>query len=175
MDVLISLLSQMSIESIILAVVALITAAKLMSDLFDWLYGKLKDYFNIKDKTKEEQKEIREQLDRIEKKCDERGQEVQEIKKEMSAVRSRLQDSTRSYILDKYHYYVQELGIIDEAALQDLERRYLYYKNDGGDSFIELRMEELRNLPMMTPEQLIELQKSNSHSMRHFVGRDDDE
>lgn len=175
MDVLISLLSQMSIESIILAVVALITAAKLMSDLFDWLYSKLKDYFNIKDKTKEEQKEIREQLDRIERKCDERGQEVQEIKKEMSAVRSRLQDSTRSYILDKYHYYVQELGIIDEAALQDLERRYLYYKNDGGDSFIELRMEELRNLPMMTPEQLIELQKSNSHSMRHFVGRDDDE
>lgn len=175
MDVLISLLSQMSIESIILAVVALITAAKLMSDLFDWLYSKLKDYFNIKDKTKEEQEEIREQLDRIEKKCDERGQEVQEIKKEMSAVRSRLQDSTRSYILDKYHYYVQELGIIDEAALQDLERRYLYYKNDGGDSFIELRMEELRNLPMMTPEQLIELQKSNSHSMRHFAGRDDDE
>lgn len=172
----------MSIESIIITVVAILVAAKALSELLDWCYRKLKAYFDVKDNDEEFRKDVISRFDNVDRQLGEvkesnrqRDKQVENITRSINTINNRLQDSTRSYILDKYHYYVQQLGVIDEAALQDLERRYLYYKNGGGNSFIELRMEELRNLPMMTPEQLIELQKSNCHSMRHFTGRDDDE
>lgn len=175
MEPITALLSQMSIESIILFVVAILVAAKALSEVVDWAYLRLKKYFNVKTKRDENQEEIIERLDRIEKRSIERDKKVDSINTEIGLIKTRLQDSTRSYIIDKYHYYVQELGVIDEAALQDIERRYLYYKEGGGDSFIELRMEELRQLPVITPEQLSIAQKRTLNNVRGILGGEDDD
>lgn len=175
MEPITALLSQMSIESIILFVVGILVAAKALSEVIDWAYMRLKKYFNVKTKRDENQEEIIERLDRIEKRSIERDKKVDSINTEIGLIKTRLQDSTRSYIIDKYHYYVQELGVIDEAALQDIERRYLYYKEGGGDSFIELRMEELRQLPVITPEQLSLAQKRTLNNVRSILGGEDDD
>ena len=175
MEPITALLSQMSIESIILFVVGILVAAKALSEVVDWAYMRLKKYFNVKTKRDENQEEIIERLDRIEKRSIERDKKVDSINTEIGLIKTRLQDSTRSYIIDKYHYYVQELGVIDEAALQDIERRYLYYKEGGGDSFIELRMEELRQLPVITPEQLSIAQKRTLNNVRSILGGEDDD
>lgn len=175
MEPITALLSQMSIESIILFVVGILVAAKALSEVVDWAYMRLKKYFNVKTKRDENQEEIIERLDRIEKRSIERDKKVDSINTEIGLIKTRLQDSTRSYIIDKYHYYVQELGVIDEAALQDIERRYLYYKEGGGDSFIELRMEELRQLPVITPEQLSLAQKRTLNNVRSILGGEDDD
>lgn len=175
MEPITALLSQMSIESIILFVVGILLAAKALSEVVDWAYMRLKKYFNVKTKRDENQEEIIERLDRIEKRSIERDKKVDSINTEIGLIKTRLQDSTRSYIIDKYHYYVQELGVIDEAALQDIERRYLYYKEGGGDSFIELRMEELRQLPVITPEQLSLAQKRTLNNVRSILGGEDDD
>lgn len=175
MEPITALLSQMSIESIILFVVAILVAAKALSEVVDWAYMRLKKYFNVKTKRDENQEEIIERLDRIERRSIERDKKVDSINTEIGLIKTRLQDSTRSYIIDKYHYYVQELGVIDEAALQDIERRYLYYKEGGGDSFIELRMEELRQLPVITPEQLSIAQKRTLNNVRSILGGEDDD
>lgn len=174
MEPITTLLSQMSLESIILVIVIILAAAKALSELFDWGYGKIKSYFDVKDKAEERQDEIIKRLDRIENRSVNRDAEIEKINKNISLIQQRLQDSTKSYIIDKYHYYVQELGMIDEAALQDLERRYLYYKESGGNSYIENRMQELRDLPLITPEQLTIAQKESFEKMRHFLGGDDD-
>lgn len=175
MEPITALLSQMSIESIILFVVGILVAAKALSEVVDWAYMRLKKYFNVKTKRDENQEEIIERLDRIERRSIERDKKVDSINTEIGLIKTRLQDSTRSYIIDKYHYYVQELGVIDEAALQDIERRYLYYKEGGGDSFIELRMEELRQLPVITPEQLSLAQKRTLNNVRSILGGEDDD
>ena len=175
MEPITALLSQMSIESIILFVVGILVAAKALSEVVDWAYMRLKKYFNVKTKRDENQEEIIERLDRIEKRSIERDKKVDSINTEIGLIKTRLQDSTRSYIIDKYHYYVQELGVIDEAALQDIERRYLYYKEGGGDSFIELRMEELRQLPVITPEQLSLAQKRTLNNVKSILGGEDDD
>lgn len=175
MEPITALLSQMSIESIILFVIGILLAAKALSEVVDWAYMRLKKYFNVKTKRDENQEEIIERLDRIEKRSIERDKKVDSINTEIGLIKTRLQDSTRSYIIDKYHYYVQELGVIDEAALQDIERRYLYYKEGGGDSFIELRMEELRQLPVITPEQLSLAQKRTLNNVRSILGGEDDD
>ena len=107
MDTIVALLSQMSFESIFLFILAIIIAAKVLSELFEWAYEKLKKYFNIKDRTEERQEEIIERLDRIESRSIDRDKRVQAIEETLSMVQQRLQDSTRSYLIDKYHYYVQ--------------------------------------------------------------------
>lgn len=180
MEPIVSLLSSMSIESIIITVVAILVAAKALSELLDWCYRKLKAYFDVKDNDEEFRKDVISRFDNVDRQLDEvkesnrqRDKQVENITRSINTINSRLQDSTRSYILDKYHYYVQQLGVIDEAALQDLERRYLYYKNGGGNSFIELRMEELRNLPIITPEKMTETQKRDFDLMRTAMTKDD--
>lgn len=59
----------------------------------------------------------------------------------------RLQENSRSYIIDKHHYFCYDVKAIDDLNLQSLERRYLYYKAAGGNSYIEGLMEEIRDLP----------------------------
>ena len=60
--------------------------------------------------------------------------------------------------------------MIDEAALQDIERRYLYYKEAGGDTFIELQMEKLRSLPLVTPEQIAADRKEHISKLHTLLG-----
>ena len=81
--------------------------------------------------------------------------------------------STRSYIIDKFHYYVYQIGSIDEAALQDLERRYLYYKEAGGDTFIETRMKVLRELPLITADQMGQESQDVVDNLHRMLGTDD--
>ena len=77
-----------------------------------------------------------------------------DLETQVKILNERTQDATRAYIMDKYNHYVVEVGAIDLAALQDLERRFSFYKAAGGDTFIDGMMEEIRELPRVTVEQL---------------------
>lgn len=174
MDAITQLFAQMSIENIILLLGLILCAAKALSELLEWAYNKAKKYFNSQEEEQDRKDDIAATLLRLEKKTDERGAEVAEVKKSISLIQQRLQDSTRSYIIDKYHFYVDEIGAIDEAALQDLERRYFYYKEAGGDTFIEVRMKEVRALPVISASQLSQHQKDTIANVRNFLGSDED-
>ena len=65
----------------------------------------------------------------------------------MALVQERLQENTRSYLIDAHHKFCYEKRAIDDLSLQAMERRYLYYKTAGGNSFIDGLMDEVRNLP----------------------------
>jgi hypothetical protein len=65
----------------------------------------------------------------------------------MKLVHERLQENTRSFLIDSHHKFCNEIQGIDDQSLQSMERRYLYYKSAGGDSFIDTLMEEVRDLP----------------------------
>lgn len=144
------LLTQFSLEQVFLFLVLIFAAVKFIGEVFDWFYKKAKNYFGEQEEEQDKQQDIIDRLERMERKADARDAEVKEIKDSILIIQARLQDSTRSYIIDKYHYYHDEVGAIDEAALQDLERRFLYYKDGGGDSFIEVRMNDLRHLPIVS-------------------------
>lgn len=144
------LLTEFSLEQVFLFLVLFFAVVKFLGEVFDWFYKKAKSYFGEQEEEQDKQQDIINRLERIEKKADARDVEFREMKESIVLIQDRLQDSTRSYIIDKYHYYYDEVGAIDEAALQDLERRFMYYKNGGGDSFIEVRMNDLRRLPIVS-------------------------
>lgn len=82
---------------------------------------------------------------------------------QVSLLRERMQDSTRIYIIDKYHHF-KTIGAIDTMSLEDLERRFMYYKEAGGDTFIDGLIEEIRKLPVISLEQLLETKESDNDS-----------
>lgn len=189
LDAVTTLLSQLSIEGIILVIVLFAVAVKFLGELFEYLYGKLKKYFDIKDakeerheevmnslgelkKDNEKQQEINcrrdEQINKISKQLDEQDRDSVELKQDIKALTQELsnlksqvftltertQDSTRAYLIDKHHHFCYQIKAIDDMSLQDMERRFMYYKAAGGDTFIDALMEDVRMLPRLTVEQM---------------------
>jgi hypothetical protein len=68
----------------------------------------------------------------------------------LALVQESLQESARSDLLDAHHKFCYEFKKIDDLSLQSIERRYLYYKTAGGDTFIDHLMEEVRELPRIS-------------------------
>jgi predicted nuclease with TOPRIM domain len=189
LDAVTTLLSQLSIEGIILVIVLFAAAVKFLGELFEYLYNKLKKYFDIKGSKEKQYEEImnklnaletrsakqeerseyrQAQIDKISKQLDKQDkqsadfrqtiekqtQELSSLKSQISTLTERTQDSTRAYLIDKHHYFCYQIGSIDDMSLQDMERRFMYYKAAGGDTFIDDLMEEIRALPRLTLEHM---------------------
>ena len=56
-------------------------------------------------------------------------------------------DAIKSYITEKHHFFVYKQEWIDDYSLDCLQKRFEHYREEGGNSFIEQEMNELRNLP----------------------------
>lgn len=61
-------------------------------------------------------------------------------------------DDIKSYITREHHYFCYQIGWIDDFSLDCLEKRYRHYADEGGNSFIEGFMDELRALPKQAPQ-----------------------
>lgn len=154
MDAISGLFSQYSIESIILIIIILGVAIKFVGELIEWFYTKIRKYFNhqnAQDKAHSEITDgiddIKEKLKKINETTESLDNRVKNLENQSQITVDRLQENTRSYIIDKHHYFFYEVGAIDDLNLQSLERRYLYYKNAGGNSYIDGLMDDIRELP----------------------------
>lgn len=189
MDALVTLLSQFSIESIIITLVMFLAAVKVVGELLNWCYEKIKQHFNwktqednrhselmenfnelkIRNKQNEEENLRRDKLiEKISNQLDEQDRKTADMVKTLTAqtneltnlkdrvqtLTDRVQDSTKAYIIDKHHHFVYQVKAIDDMSLQELERRFVYYKAAGGNTFIDGLMEEVRDLPKVTVEQM---------------------
>lgn len=187
MDAITTLLSSFSIEGIILIIVLFAVSVKFLGELFEYLYNKLKKYFDIKDAREERHEEVmhslsnveselkeqkecntlyQQQIEKVSRQLDEQAkqsnnfqnvmnkqiEEISNLKNQISILTERVQDSTRAYLIDKHHHFCYNVHGIDDMSLQDMERRFMYYKAAGGDTFIDGLMEEVRALPRLTLE-----------------------
>lgn len=194
MDAVTTLLSNLSVEGIIFVIILFAVSVKFLGELFEYLYTKLKKYFDIKDAKEQRHEEVMQSLDELkrdnierrerDKYRDERVEkisqqldaqdkdsaelkqvvqnltaELAELKGRVSILTERIQDSTRAYIIDKHHHFCYQIKAIDDMSLQDLERRFMFYKVAGGDTFIDALMEEIRSLPRLTIEQMSHIQQ----------------
>lgn len=157
LDILSQIFSQYSLESIILLVVGLAVSIKFLGEIFEWFYTKIRKYFNFKNNQDRQHSEIvnsvsltQTTLDSVLEKLNELRLEVDDLKQQGEATNERLQEEARSYIIDKHHYFCYEIHAIDDLNLQSLERRFMYYKNAGGNSFVNGLMEDIRKLPRVT-------------------------
>lgn len=151
-----ALLTTHSIEELILYVILVLFAIKVMMELFSYFFNKARLYFGVANEKELWRQEIRDTLNGISEEIDilkeqnnQTHQHQKEIDMTIALVQERLQESTRSYLIDTHHEFCYKTGAIDYLTLQSMERRYLYYKTAGGDSFIDGLMEDVRALPRL--------------------------
>lgn len=78
--------------------------------------------------------------------------QIKKTDENVKIVQERLQNQTKSRLIELHHKYMYEYQMIDDIGLQSMEREYLYYKAAGGNTFIDTLMEEVRALPRPTLE-----------------------
>ena len=61
-------------------------------------------------------------------------------------------DDIKAFITEKYHYFVEVRGWIDDDSLDCLERRFQHYKDENGNSFVADLMSEIKRLPKHPPQ-----------------------
>lgn len=160
MGVIEQLFTQYSIETLLLLLAMFGFSIKAMSELWEWFYNKFKNYFSFRTQRDQDHQQVVLQMQELSNSLHSLKDELQEMKhnmettmeefsNQMKITTERLQENSRNYIIDKHHYFCYEVHAIDDLSLQSLERRFLYYKAAGGNSFIDGLMEEIRELPRL--------------------------
>lgn len=169
------LFTNYSFEQLLIGFIISLLVAKLLIELWKYFYDKFRSYFGMKNKKETWEHSTTESLNYISKKVDtleeaanqrkerliavenevienkkrneKMSNQLDELSEDMKLVHERLQENTRSFLIDAHHKFYNEIQGIDDQSLQSMERRYLYYKTAGGDSFIGKLMDEVRTLP----------------------------
>lgn len=142
------LLTNFSLEQIIFFLFLMAIAFKEVIEL-------IKYYSNLLYKKYHKNSETIELLDEIKS----IKQDVAEIKENNKKYTEQLKlliesdrEDIRAFIVSKHHYYVNNQQWIDDYSMDVLEKRFTYYKKEGGNSYVKGLMDELRKLPKVPPK-----------------------
>lgn len=152
------LLAAYSITEILVFIVVLALAIKGVITFYDWAVERLKRVFDkeYKATTDKQQLENRlhqgsETMDKLAKNQEEMAAVIQKLSDKIDMLIDSDKDDIKSFLTREHHYFCYQKGWIDDYSLECCERRYAHYKDEGGNSFIEGFMEELRKLPKVAP------------------------
>ena len=156
----IALLQHYSLSDILMFTVFLALAIKSLISFFDWAYVYIKKFFNIHYSKINQKEALERRLQKVSQVMTElknNQQTTDEILKDLSAKIDMLissdRDDIKSYITREHHYFCYKLGYIDDFSLDCIEKRFKHYSDEGGNSFIENFMKDLRALPIQSPKE----------------------
>ncbi len=156
----IELLSKFSVEQIIIYAVMLAFAVKGTIDFLDWIRIQYKKKFDKDYAEKEKDKSlitIEEKIDNLTNLTNQRLDTIEErmdgFEDRADAFEDKLAQLTKSnmhdikgWIVDKHHLLTKR-NWVDDFTMDILEKRYQDYVKEGGNSYVEGLMNEIRELP----------------------------
>lgn len=147
------LLSRYSLSEIIVFLALIAAALKGFITFFDWAIDRLRKIFSKEVEQDKKEVNLNSKLDSFSAQITELRQEQGNMKKNIESILMGLvmvidsdKDSIKAYITEKHHYFMEK-GSIDYQSLDVLEHRFKHYVDEGGNSFIEDLMKDLRKLP----------------------------
>lgn len=126
------LLTNYSMSEIVIFFIAFAVAFKEVIEFLDWLKKRKDSLIDNEENKKKILKAI---------------SEIESIKQTLDILIQSDKDDIKSWITEKHHYYVYEKRYIDDYSLDCIEKRFKHYVDEGGNSFIEDLMNEIRALP----------------------------
>ena len=145
------LLTSYSIEELIIVFFMAAVALKEAIELFRYFY-------NLIAKRSKKQLTERSEIDRVMEKLAEFEQVVvdfrirqQEYLEKINVLIGSDREDIKSFIVSEHHYYVHNQKWIDDYSMDVLEKRFSYYQQEGGNSYAEKLMNEIRALPNIPP------------------------
>lgn len=98
--------------------------------------------FNHVDKVREQE----EALEQVVKNIQQQQKQLQSITDKIDELLASDKDSIKSWIVMLYKQYKKDPSGLNSMQMDLLERRYSHYKKQGGNSYIDNLMQELREI-----------------------------
>lgn len=160
---LIELLSTYSVGEILIFIVLLALAFKGVVDFIDWAKKKAKGQIDEINTQKEEKDTIKENIEELFKMQKAQKEAIDKMAESVNLLIQSDKDDIKAWITEKHHYYCYQLKYIDDFSLDCIEKRYAHYKQEGGNSFIEDLMKDLRSLKKVSST-LVRQEQSHQHN-----------
>ena len=159
------LIAAFTIPQIISFIILLLLATKGIWDLKDFFVGKYNEKFNKDYLIKEKEKELeahythcKEQhgetlalYNSLNKKMDDWinqvGEKLVMFEDQLKLLLESDRNDIKQSIVKDYHYFVEKQGWIDDFSLDTILLRYNDYKMEGGNTYVDTLVNELKNLP----------------------------
>ena len=138
------LISRFTLNQIILFTIVLAMAIKSLVDFLDWIRKRAKEAVHEKQFPGQLAKKNEQELINIK-------QQIDNINKNINLLIQSDKDAIKYAIIKQHHYFCYDKKHIDDYSMECLERRYSHYKQEGGNSYIQDLMKELRDLPKQKP------------------------
>ena len=137
------LFSHYTVSEIILFIIFLALAIKGLVQFIDWVRKRARQAVKEAEVPAELQQRVNKQ-----------DVELTEIKTQLNSIKEQInllllsdRDDIKQALTKDHHYFCYKLKSIDDYSLDCMEKRYSHYKEEGGNSFVETLMQEVRALP----------------------------
>ena len=154
-----SVLKDFPISEILLCIVGVLVLVKWIIEYFDWGHKRTKDKYDKEAERKKNIEDINEKLNQnsedIKMLIEMQKQQNEKIEQQNLRIGLLIdsdKDDIKAFITEKYHYFIEVKGWIDDYSLDCLERRFQHYKDENGNSFVADLMSEIKRLPKHPPQ-----------------------
>ena len=134
-----NLLNTFDFKTIMLVLFLVAVGARELIQLYRYFRTRIYGKFEMQDNEKET-------MNNMEKSMQSVLLELKDIDKKLTLLQVSNRDSIKSWILMSYQKYKENNAQLDSMQMDLLERRYQHYKDQGGNSYIDEIMEELRSI-----------------------------
>lgn len=153
------LLNNYSVSEILTFLVIFALAFKSVVSFWDWGIDRINKALN-KETIKQKEKDlIQERLDKgnnnfkiLFDSQNKQNEKIEKLMDMMNILIASDKDDIKSFITREHHYFCYQKGWIDDYSLDCIEKRYKHYLKEGGNSFIQGFMEDMRKLPKRPPK-----------------------
>lgn len=139
----IQLLSNYSVGEILIFIIAIALAIKEFVQFKDW--AKIRTTQAVKQA--QQPKQIKEKMQQHQEQISDIQTDIKDIKDSINLLIESDKDDIKQSLTKDHHYFCYKLKSIDDYSLDCMERRYSHYTDEGGNSFVETLMNEVRALP----------------------------
>ena len=149
------LLNSFDITSIIFYIFLFFFAFKGAFEVSEYFYNKIKNFFTNKSSAQMNLEEIKDNIEEISSELElaklsmqAYGEDIEDLKKMIEKDEQYIIDEIRLVFKNRHHKYM-ELGMIDDFALDDLEKKYAYYTAKGGNGYVKTLFDDIRGLKVV--------------------------
>ena len=139
----IQLFSHYSTGEVIMFIIILAIAIKEFVQFKDWAKARTTQAV----KQSQQPAQLKQITEQHEEQINNIQTDIKDIKDSIKLLIESDKDDIKQSLTKDHHYFCYKLKSIDDYSLDCMERRYSHYTDEGGNSFVETLMNEVRALP----------------------------
>lgn len=154
------LINNYSFHDILTFLIIFALAAKSVISFWDWAIERIKKAFHKENVVEKEKNQIQKHLKENYENIKQVSEQQKNLQSEINSITDKInllinsdKDDIKSFLTREHHYFCYQKKWIDDYSLDCCEKRYKHYANEGGNSFIEGFMKDMRALPKHPPDE----------------------